>query len=43
MFRFLDRQRSVARPDFNRWLARIEAEQKATQRGPEEIPVAAAD
>jgi cytochrome c oxidase subunit 2 len=32
-----------SRADFNRWLARIEAEQKATQRGPEEIPVAAAD
>jgi cytochrome c oxidase subunit II len=32
-----------SRADFNRWLARIEAEQKATQRGPEEIPVAAVD
>jgi cytochrome c oxidase subunit 2 len=32
-----------SRADFDRWLARIEAEQGATQRGPDEIPVAAAD
>ena len=32
-----------SRADFERWLDRVESEQEATQRGPEDAPPAAAD